>query len=89
MPKYTHLTYADLIKIETLLETKMSVPDIAIRIGKNKTTLYRTISANSDPEGNFQADAAWEKIRERKSHANTHPRIVADLTTLQFSNRID
>lgn len=78
MSKYSHLTYSDLIKIETLLEENMSIPDIAIRIGKAKTTIYRLLADNSDPEGKFQADAAWEKIRERKSQANIHPRIVAN-----------
>jgi len=77
MSRYKQLTYADMVKIETLLDEDMKVADIAIRIGKDKTTIYRCINKNCDGEG-FDAEMAWEKVKTRQSRANCHPRILSD-----------
>lgn len=77
MKKYKQIKYYDMIKIETLLEEGAGITDIAIKIGKHKTTVYRCIKKNSN-DGKFDATKVWHKINERKSRANSHPRIMAD-----------
>lgn len=77
MKKYKQISYYDMVKIETLLEEGLGVIDIAIRIGKDKTSVYRCIKKNSH-KGKFQAGKACYKINERKSRANSHPRILSD-----------
>ena len=78
MPNYTQLTYSDLIKIETLLNEGFNVLEIAIRIGKHKTTVYRCLANNTEDDESFRAESAWQKLRERKSTGSTHPRIMSD-----------
>lgn len=70
--------------METLLQEKKNVPYIALRIGKNKTTIYRCISNNSDEDGVFRAESAWKKIGERHIRANSHPRIISDSILATF-----
>jgi len=76
--KFQQFTKEDLVKIETLLIEGIKPPGIAIRLGKNKTSVYRCIERNSEDDISFSAESAWEKIRERKSSANTHYRIVSE-----------
>ncbi len=75
---YKHLSFSDMVVIETLLGEGLKPPEIAIRLGKNKTSVYRCLEKNANSEGVFNAEVAWEKIRERKSKANTHKRIVSE-----------
>jgi transposase, IS30 family len=77
MNQYKQLTYPDMIKIETYLEERVKPVDIAIKIGKHKTTIYRHLCQNSH-NGKYRAKQAWEKIKERQSRANSHPRILSD-----------
>ena len=77
MKRYKQLTQSDMVKIAILLAEGLKPSDIAIRIGKDKTTVYRCIKKNSDKNG-FSADTAWEKVQERKKRVNSHPRILAD-----------
>lgn len=83
MKRYKQLTYEDMIKIETLFLEGLKPPDIALRIGKNKTTVYRCISKNSVGD-TFKADLAWELIKERKRKANSHQRIFSDSLLEKF-----
>lgn len=77
MKGYKQLTYYEMIKIETLLEEGLNPAEIAVKIEKNKTTVYRCIKNNSD-KGFFHADKVWKKIKERQSRANIHRRILSD-----------
>lgn len=77
MSKYTQIKYYDMVKIETLLDEGLNISDIAVKIGKHKTTVYRFIKKNSH-EGKFIADKAWHKLYERKNRSNSHPRILSD-----------
>lgn len=78
MKAKTHLTYKQLVQMETLLEGNISIPQIAIRIWKNKTTIYRCIWQNSDDDWIFRSDSAWQKIQDRQFTSTSHPRIVSD-----------
>jgi IS30 family transposase len=84
MPNYSQLNHSDLIKIETLLAEGSKAPEIAIRIGKHKTTVYRCIANNTENDEPFNAEVVWQKIRERKSTTNTHPRIVSESLLAKF-----
>ncbi len=77
MKKYTQLTRTDMTKIETLLEENYNPCEIAIKLGKNKTTIYRCIKNNKNAE-TFIGEEAWEKVSKRKSIANKHVRILPD-----------
>ena len=44
---YHHLTYHDRILIGSLLELEKKVPEIALRLGRLKSTIYREIERNS------------------------------------------
>lgn len=83
MKRYKQLTYSDMVKIETLLKEGKRPIEIALKIGKSKTTIYRCIEKNSDDKG-FYAEKAWEKVREKKSRANTHIRILSDSLLEEF-----
>lgn len=83
MKKYEHLRYDDFVKIETLLAEGFSVPEIALHLGRSKTTVYRAISRNSSGEG-FGSQSAWEKVCERKGYANRHRRIFPESVLDEF-----
>ena len=70
--------------METLLQEGRNTPYIALKIGKNKTTIYRCLSDNSDEDGIFRAESAWQKIMERKIPATSHPRILSDTILSSF-----
>ncbi len=78
MKTYKQLTYSDMVKIETFIAEGYKAGEIAIKIGKNATTIYRCMKNNSDDNGIFVADEVWEKVSERKSNANKHIRIIPD-----------
>jgi len=56
---YTRITYEERVKIETLLSQKMSIPKIAIELGKSKSSIYREINRNkSDCGWGYKANPA-------------------------------
>lgn len=78
-----HLTWEEVVKIETLLEQNLNVSEIAIAIGRNKSVVSRCINNNS-VDGNFTAEKAWQLMYERKRQANSHLRIVSDSVLEKF-----
>ncbi len=78
METYKQLTYSDMVKIETFIEEGYKPGGIAIKISKDCTTVYRCLKNNSNEDGIFVADEAWEKVCKRKSEANKHIRILPD-----------
>lgn len=83
MKSYKQLCYSDFVRIETLLKEEISVPEIALRLGKSKTTIYRSISRNSGEKG-FDSAEAWEKVCERKTLASRHQRILPESALDEF-----
>ena len=43
MKKYKQLSFQDLVKIETLMEEDFKPPEIAIKLSKDKSCIYRSI----------------------------------------------
>ncbi|MEI8097128.1 MAG: IS30 family transposase [Candidatus Moraniibacteriota bacterium] len=78
MKTYNHFTFSDVIKLETLLQEGNEVVDIALKIGKHKTSIYRCIKNYRDDDGVFRAEHAWEKMGEKKTKATVHYRILPD-----------
>jgi IS30 family transposase len=75
--KNSQFNLANLLTMEILMNEGIKVPEIAVRLGKNKTSVYRSIKTNSEADGTFSAVSAWEKIRKRKRLANAHYRILS------------
>ena len=66
---YRHLTYPDRIKINALLQLKMSPTEIAVEIGRPKCTLYRELKRNSY-EGFYFVETAQLRADDRKRIAS-------------------
>jgi len=82
---YTHLTYADMVKIETLVAEGQSDAEIGIKIGKDRTTIWR-IATDSGKQArrDFSAEKCWQQVSERKSSANKHYRILSDTALEEY-----
>jgi len=78
-----HLTWEEMVKIETLLDQGFTITEIGITIGRNKSVVSRCINNNS-ADGDFVAKKAWQLVYERKREANTHPKIVSDNVLEKF-----
>lgn len=57
MGKYTHLSMSDRRRFCTLLEMGVSMMDIAKRLSKHRSTLYRELNRNREPEGYYPKSA--------------------------------
>jgi len=53
MGKYTHLSISDRRRFYTFIEMGLPISEIAKRISKHRSTLYRELKRNCDPEGYF------------------------------------
>src|SRR5581483_6538455 len=62
--KYTHLSITDRRLFYTLLEMGLSMADIAERLARNRSTLYRELERNTEPEG-YLPRTAQQKAEER------------------------
>lgn len=78
-----HLSWEDVVRIETLLNQGLNPSEIAVVIGRDKSVIYRCIEKNS-VDGIFLAESAWQLMHERKRTANQHPRILDDSILEEF-----
>lgn len=68
-----HITLEQRYTIQTSLETGLSKPEIAEKIGKSTRTVYKEISRNCDNRnGKYDASLADRKAKERKQNKPTH-----------------
>ncbi|PIZ75547.1 hypothetical protein COY06_02920, partial [Candidatus Peregrinibacteria bacterium CG_4_10_14_0_2_um_filter_41_8] len=84
MRTYRHLTYKELVQIETYLHEGKTYSDIAIELGRDVSTISRVVKAYSSSLGSFCADEAWVEIGKKRSLANNHPRILDDSVLAEF-----
>lgn len=84
MRKYKQITYKEMVQIETYLEEGWKVAEIALKMGRDKTTVYRCIEKNKNEKGKFEAEKAWEKVKERQMKGKSHPRILEGSLLEQF-----
>jgi IS30 family transposase len=51
MDKYTHLSVSDRRRFSVFLEMGLSISEIAKRLSKHRSTLYRELARNKEPDG--------------------------------------
>lgn len=72
MGKYTHLSSSDRRRFYTFLEMKLSIAAIAKKLDKHRSTLYRELERNKEPEGylpgvaQLKTDERAQKKRQNK-----------------------
>jgi IS30 family transposase len=64
MGNYTHLSVSDRRRFSVLLEMDLSITEIAKRLSKHRSTLYRELERNKEPEG-YSGGIAQLKTEER------------------------
>ena len=76
----SHLTLVQRYEISILNEQKLSKSDIAERIGKSKSTVYRELKRNSDGRnGQYKAALAQKKCEFRHSTKNKERTFTSDI----------
>lgn len=75
---YKQLNHRDLIHIEVLNEDGYNQSDIAIQIGKNKSTISRLFKKYKTKDGVFDSEVVWQDIQEKRAEANAHYRILPE-----------
>lgn len=60
-----HLTWEEMVKIETLLDQGLTISEIGITIGRNKSVVSRCISNNS-VDGSFTAEKLGSLLMKEK-----------------------
>lgn len=64
MGNYTHLSMSDRRRLYTFLEMGLPIAEVAKRLSKHRSTLYRELNRNSEPEG-YLPKTAQLKVEER------------------------
>lgn len=65
MGDYTHLSITDRRRLYTFLEMGLSMTEIAKRLSRDRSTLYRELSRNKEPEG-YLPILAQQKAQNRR-----------------------
>jgi IS30 family transposase len=84
MRKYKQAIHQEFMQLECYQEAGYNLCDIAIKIGKDKSTLGRWIQKYGDENGKFKATTAWESFQTVKRSANTHPKILSNILLEKF-----
>jgi IS30 family transposase len=79
MGEYTHLSSLDRRRFYTFLEMKLSIANIAKKLDKHRSTLYRELKRNKEPEG-YLPGVAQLKTDERAQQKRP-TKIEKDTTT--------
>lgn len=78
MRKYKQASYLEYMQLECYQEAGYKLCDIAIKLGRDKSTLGRWIQKYGDSNGKFKASTAWESFQTRKRASNTHYKILSN-----------
>jgi transposase, IS30 family len=70
MGNYTHLTVTDRRRLYVFFEMGLSMTKIAKRLSKHRSTLYRELNRNKEPEGYFPV-VAHQKTQARSEQNRT------------------
>ena len=65
MGKYTQLSITDRQRLYVFLEMGLSVTEIAQKLSRNRSTLYRELHRNQEPEGYLPGLAQQKADTER------------------------
>lgn len=66
MKEYTHMNFEERVKIDQLLRSKTSISEIAKQLGRHKSTLSRELNKNKTASGEYVAEVADMKVKERR-----------------------
>lgn len=81
-PKHQKLCYAELVRIAVYLEQHMSPAEIAILIGREKSTVSRLLHGygelGNDGFWLLDADAAWKRIDEKRRSKTGQNKVLDD-----------
>lgn len=66
MIKYKQLNYDERVKLAELKQSGLSICQIALRLGRSKSTISRELLRNESSSGGYWPDNAQQKSRERR-----------------------
>lgn len=66
MRKYTQLTHEERARMYELRQSKSSITQIALALGRHRTTVTRELKRNAAPPGHYWPDTAQRLARERR-----------------------
>ena len=92
MGNYTHLSSSDRCRFYTLLEMKLSLTNIGKRLGKHRSTLYRELERNKEPEGYLPRDCANKgrrKSQRKAAKQNRKEWVSTRLYCEKFKERLE
>ena len=70
MKKYDQLNMQERERISNLLGQRFAVKDIALDLGRCRTTIYREIQRNSGPGGEYWPDRAAHLTHMRRTRVS-------------------
>ncbi len=76
MGDYTHLSQTDRRRLSVFLEMKLSINEIATKLGRHRSTIYRELNRNED-SGAYSLGIAQQKIKER-NETSKHSKLETD-----------
>lgn len=79
MKQYSRVSYAVRCQIYAFLEIKLSIPEIASRLGFHKTTIYREIKRNSYKQIHYEVKTAQRKSEVRRLNCRRHKKLKGDI----------
>lgn len=78
MKHYRRVTYEDRCQIFAFLQAKVPISIISVRLGFDKSTIYRELNRNSSPRS-YSPEKATAKAADRYERCRRHLKIVPEL----------
>ena len=76
MKPYTHFTLKERICLEEMRAKGMKISEIAIKLGRSKSTISRELQRNSNKQGLYNSWGAWSKYCKRRKKCRRQKRII-------------
>lgn len=76
--QYKHISFAERVKIETLLDARYGYQEVADVLGRSVQTVYHEVRRNMDSAGQYQARVAQDQcvMRRRMVNRKVHRKLV-------------
>lgn len=92
MESYKQLSHEERVKVYELRQSKASIPQIAVALGRHRTTITRELRRNAAPPGHYWPDTAQRLAHERRKKGLLLDRdvglrefVVSQLCSFQWS----
>lgn len=66
MRDYRQITYEERVKLTQLMRSELSITQIALMMGRNRSTIYRELKRNEAPPGEYWPDTAHQMTLKRR-----------------------